>query len=185
RNNDGSMHRTSLYSITGSLAGRQNISRTKFERGDTLPRTRPKSGLGGAAAGTVGPVAVEAGHAPFDALSEAGEPAILDDRIVHRTHLAVAQHHVAAAEAARDVVGLPGAERGLVDAPEAGDDKLRIPELAFLFLELRRDRGQRPLAFGDAAVIAGAEQSEIELQRIGGLCGRAGGQHGKSRRYRA
>src|SRR5690349_2518681 len=145
-----------LYSTTGSLAGNRNISRTNL-RAASVAGTVARSGLGGAAAGAIGPVAVEAGHTPFDALSEAGEAAILNDRIVHGTHLAVAQHHVAAAEAARNVVGLPGPERGLADAPETGDDKLRIPELAFLFLELRRDHRQRPLALGDAAIIFRAE----------------------------
>src|SRR6185312_17196216 len=61
----------------------------------------------------------------------------------------------------------------------------RIPELAFLFLELRCDRRQRPLAFGDAPIILRAEQAEIQLQRIGGLGGMAGDQQGDRRRHRA
>src|SRR3979490_2891778 len=71
------------------------------------------------AAGIIGPVAVKPGDAPFDALAEAGKAAILDDRVVHGAQLAVAQHHVAAAITARNIVGLPGPERSFV-APAGG-----------------------------------------------------------------
>src|SRR5206468_1418542 len=41
RNNDKSVHRTPLYSTTGSLAGRRNISRTKL-----VNRKKPGGGAG-------------------------------------------------------------------------------------------------------------------------------------------
>src|SRR5450631_4580117 len=137
----------------GSLAGVRNISRTKMEKGRIRPggstqaggekaARRPRSGLGGLAAGIIGPVAVEPGHTPFDALAEAGKAAVLDDRIMHMVQLAVAQHDVGAAIAARNVVGLPGPERGFVDLAIGGDLQRRIPELAFLFLEWRGDGAQ-------------------------------------------
>src|SRR3979490_3101095 len=83
------------------------------------------------AAGIIGPVAVKPGDAPFDALAEAGKAAVLDDRVVHRALLAVAQHHVAAAKTARNVVGLPGPERGFMDLAIRGNGQGRIPERAF------------------------------------------------------
>src|ERR1700730_3791281 len=105
-----------------------------------------KSGPGGLAAGIIGPVAIEPGHAPFDALAEAGKTAILDDRIMHDVGLAVAQHNVGAAIAARNVVGLPGPERGLMDRAIGGDLQGRIPEGAFLLVELAGDGPKGGLA---------------------------------------
>src|ERR1700692_3355293 len=81
----------------------------------------PESGPGGPAAGIIGPIAVEPGHAPFDALAVAGKTAILDDRVMYRVHFAVAEHHVGAAIAARNVVGLPGPECGFMDPAIGGD----------------------------------------------------------------
>src|SRR5436190_24110184 len=72
------------------------------------------SGPGGLAEGIIGPVAVEPGDAPFDALAKAGKTAVLDDREMHSTHLAVAQHDVSRAIAARNIVGLPGPKGGFV-----------------------------------------------------------------------
>src|SRR6201996_9068666 len=95
--------------------------------------------LGGAAGRVIGPVAVEPGGAPFDALADTGKAAILDDRILHHARLAVADQSLGGTVAARDIVGLPGAERDLVNGIEAGDLQRRIPEGAFLFLELRGD----------------------------------------------
>src|SRR3954469_12681042 len=100
--------------------------------------------FGGAAGRVVGPVAVEPDHAPFDALAVAGEAAILDDREMHLAQLAVREHGFTGAIAARDVVGGPGPERGLVNGGEAGDLQRGIPERAFLLPELRGDRRQRP-----------------------------------------
>src|SRR5687767_11314358 len=134
------------------------------------------SGLGGLAAGIIGPVAIEPGHAPFDALAEAGKAAVLDDRVVHLAHLAVVQHDVGAAIAARNVVGLPGPERGFVDPAIAGDLQRRIPEAAFLLPELGGDGAERSFALLDPAVIAGTGQPEIQLRRIGGLRRLAGSQ---------
>ena len=128
-----------------------------------------KSGAGGLAARIVGPVAIEPGHAPFDALAEAGKAAVLDDRVMHGVQRAVVQEHVGAAITARNVIGLPGPERGFMDLAIGRDLQGRIPELAFFFAELGADCPQRALAFGHPPVIARAGQPEIQLPGIGGL----------------
>src|SRR5882672_4281010 len=68
-----------------------------------------------------------------------------------------------------NVAGLPVPERGFLYLAKTRDLQRGIPERAFLFLELRGDGPQRPLALGDPPVIARAGQPEIQLQRIGGL----------------
>src|SRR5258708_3194673 len=113
-----------------------------------------KSGPGGLAARIVGPVAIEPGHAPFHALAEAGKAAVLDDRVVHGVLRAIVQQHVGAAEAARNVVGLPGPERGFMDLAIGGDLHGRISELPFFSLALGAEGPQHPLAFGHPATIA-------------------------------
>src|SRR5258707_2877132 len=105
-----------------------------------------KSGPGGPAAGIIGPVAVEAGHAPFDALAEAGKAAVFDDRVMHGAHLAVVQHHLGATIAARDVVGLPGPERGFMDLAIGGGLQRGGPERALLLLRLAGDSDKRGFA---------------------------------------
>jgi len=179
-NRDCSKHQTPLYSTASSLAGHKNISRTKKtaspkSTGQAVSFSRiqagmvNESGAAALAARIIGPVAIEPGHAPFDALAEAGKAAVLDDGVVHGTHLAVAQHGVGGAIAARNVVGLPGPEGGFVDPAISRDRERRIPEGAFLFLELRSDGRQRPLALGNTPVIFRSEQPEIQFERIGGL----------------
>src|SRR6185437_10321342 len=138
---------TCPYGPPGSLAGEWNISRTKIKRTAKMRPDLDLEGilalrLGGAAHGVIGPVAVQPGDAPFDALAKTGKSAILDDRVVHMAQLAVADHNVARAVPARDVVGLPGPERGLVDRAIGGDGQVGIPEGAFLLLELRGDGRQ-------------------------------------------
>src|SRR5260221_7282016 len=128
-----------------------------------------QSGPGGPAARIIGPVAIKPGDAPFDALAEAGKTAVLDDGVVHGAHLAVAQHGVGAAVAARNVVRLPGPERRFMDLAIGGDLQRGIPELAFLLLELRGDGRERRFAPGYASVIPRTEQAEIQLHRIGRL----------------
>src|SRR5436190_6709578 len=142
-------------------------------------KIRLESGPCRLAAGVVGPVAVKPGDAPFDALAEAGKATILDDRVVHGAQLAVAQHHVAAAKTARNVVGLPGPERGFMDLAIGGNGQGRIPERAFLLLELGNDGRQRRFARLDAPVITGAKQPEIQFQRVGGFGRMAEHQQGK------
>src|SRR3954452_25430367 len=91
-------------------------------------RLRPaagESGPGGLAAWIPGPVAVEADHAPFDALAEPGESAVLDDREMHGAHLAVRDHRLGRAIAARNVVGLPEPYRGFVPVAIGRDDQRR------------------------------------------------------------
>src|SRR6478752_743638 len=139
----------------------------------------PESGPCRLAAGVIGPIAVKPGDAPFDALAEAGKAAVLDDRVVHGAQLAVAEHHVAAAIAARDVVGLPGPERGFMDLAIGGNGQGRIPERAFLLLELGNDGRQRRFAWLDAPVITGTEQPEVQFQRVGGFGGMAERQQGE------
>src|SRR5882724_9728430 len=99
----------------GSLAGDQNISRTKWNKSRRLflvpIRFAPGSGFGALAVRIIGPIAVEPGHAPFDALAGRGKTAVFDDRVMHGARLAVVDHDVGAAVAARNIVGCPGPER--------------------------------------------------------------------------
>src|SRR5271169_4368171 len=104
---------------------------------------------GGPAGRTIGPVAIEPGHAPLDALAVAGEAAVLDDGVVQAAHLAVVQHDAGGAETARYVVGLPGPERDFVDVAIAGDLQRRIPVGAFLLPELGGDGPHGRFARGD------------------------------------
>src|SRR6516162_10647647 len=99
-------------------------------------KTVVESGPGRLAGGVIGPVAVEPGDTPFNALIVAGETAILDDRVVNAAYPAIVQHHVTAAVAPRDVVRLPGPERGFVDPAIARNPQGGIPERALLLLEL-------------------------------------------------
>src|SRR5690348_3416470 len=131
------------------------------------------------AGGIEGPVAVEADHTPFDAMAVAGEATILDDRVMQGVEFAIVELHGAAAIAARDIVGLPRPERDLMDVAIGHDSQLRIPEGALLFLELRGDGAERPLALRDPAVIARAEQPEVEFQWIGRPGGVAESQNGE------
>src|SRR5205085_5528321 len=87
----------------------------------TDPRKRRGSGPRGLAGGIIGPVAVEADDAEFDAVAKTGEAAILDDGIIHRPRLAIADHRSGRAVAPRDVVRLPGPERDLMYPVVAGD----------------------------------------------------------------
>src|SRR4051794_38644607 len=158
------------------LAGRRNISRTKFAARETRRPVMTRKtlkiralGSGDLAAGVVGPVAIQSGDAPFDALAETGKSAILDDRIMYVAQLAVAYHHVAATVPTRNIVGLPGPKRDLVDIAIGGDGQAGIPVGAFLFLELRGDGWQRRLARCHPAVILRAREPEIHLERIGRL----------------
>src|SRR5437764_15364416 len=80
--------------------------------------------LGGSASRAIGPVAVEPGHAPLDALAKAGKAAVLEDRIVHGAHFAVVQHDIGGAEAARNIIGLPRPERDFLHAGIARDPQL-------------------------------------------------------------
>src|SRR5471030_986821 len=82
--------------------------------GKSGSETARKSGAGRLAAGIIGPVAIEPGDAPFDALAETGKSAILDDRVMHRAQFAIAQHDIGAAVAARNIVRLPGPQRGFM-----------------------------------------------------------------------
>src|ERR1700761_9511752 len=84
--------------------GPRKAARSQFSGNRWSPALR----LGGPAHGIIGPVAVEPGDAPFDALAEAGKTAILDDGIMHVAQLAVTDHDVTRAVATRNIVGLPG-----------------------------------------------------------------------------
>src|SRR5258708_19424158 len=82
------------------------------------------------------PVAVEPGHAPFDALAKAGKTAILDDGIMHLVHAAVAEPDIPAAIAARNIVGLPGPKCGFMDSAIGLDLQPGIPNRPLFPLEL-------------------------------------------------
>src|SRR6516225_4641660 len=113
--------------------------------------------------GVIGPIAVQPRHTPFDPLAVAGEAAILDDREVYGVDPAVAGHCAATAIAARNVVGLPGTERDLMDIAVTRDSQRGIPKGAFFLSELLGDGGERSLAGCDAPLPAWPEQAEIQF----------------------
>src|SRR5258708_6450225 len=133
----------------------------------------PKSGPGCLAEGIIGPVAIEPGHAPLHALAEAGKAAILDDGVMHLVHAAVAELDLSAAIAARNVVGLPGPERGFMDLAISNDLQRGIPVVALFFLKLIGNGPERGFAGLYHSVIFGTGQPEIQLPRIGRLGGLA------------
>ena len=61
-----------------------------------------------------------------------------------------------------------------MDIRKSRDFKARIPELAFLFGELRRNSAKRPLTLPHLTVIARAGELEIHLKGIGSPSRRSG-----------
>src|SRR5215472_8671935 len=98
------------------------------------PRTQPSSRPRRPAGRVVGPVAVEPDHAPLDPPVGADHAGVLLDRIVDRVPAAVGDLDAAAAEAPRDALRRPGAERGLADILETDDGEIAGPEGAFLLV---------------------------------------------------
>src|SRR5262249_27239617 len=76
----------------------------------------------------IGPVAIEAGHAPFEAPAGADRARILDDRVMDGVLAPVRDFDNAAAEAARHRIGGPGPERGFPDLLEGDDPQVAAPE---------------------------------------------------------
>src|SRR4029078_1128897 len=74
---------------------------------------------GGLAGGIVGPVAVEADHAPVDAPPGAAGAGVVADRVVDPPPRAVAHHRVPGAEAARNRGVVPRPPGSLADALDA------------------------------------------------------------------
>src|SRR4051794_9618843 len=130
-----------------------------------LDHDRPsKSGLGGLAGGGVGPVAVEADHAPLHAPTGADHAAVLDDRVFHRAPLAVGDQGAAGAEPARDGAVSPGPERDLANLLDGLNAQVGIPEPVFLGPKAALDLIDRP------AVVAGRELGiELRPPEIDGL----------------
>src|SRR5258708_6667158 len=69
----------------------------------------------------VGPVAVKADDAEFEAVPDAGETAVFDQGEIHGARLAVADHRRRGAVAPRDGVRLPGPISDFMHVGEAGD----------------------------------------------------------------
>src|SRR5258708_35001808 len=104
------------------------------------------------------PVAVEPGHAPFDALAKALKTAILDDGIMHLVHAAVAEPDIPAAIAARNIVGLPGPKCGFMDSAVGLDLQRGIPQGALFLLELVGDGSHGLLPLGRPSFLTPLEQ---------------------------
>src|SRR5262245_48905874 len=102
------------------------------------------SGPRGVARRVMGPIAVDADHAPVHAPACADHAGVLDDRVTHGPPLAVRDEGAAGAEAARDRTVGPRAERDLADLVEAFDPQRRVPEPAFLGREAVLDGAERP-----------------------------------------
>src|SRR4051812_37157651 len=91
-----------------------------------------ESGPRGLAGRVESPVAVEPDHAELDAVAKTGKTAVLDDRIIHRPRLAIADHRGRRTIAPGDIVRPPGPERDLVHPVVPGDLQRRVPERALL-----------------------------------------------------
>src|SRR5690349_5668741 len=110
---------------------------------DLPPDSGAASGFGHFAPGIVGPVPVEADHAPLDPEARADEAAVLDDRVEHRALGAVRNERIGATEATRDGAGHPRPERDLTHVLEVDDLEIGVPETAFLGAEGGSDFAQR------------------------------------------
>ena len=141
------------------------------------PLCQGTSGPRSLAGGIEGPVAVESDHAPFDALAKAGKAAVLDDRVMHRAHLAVADHHLPE-QKRRGILSDCQGRKAVSWIAVGGDHQRGIPEGAFLLLELRNDGRQRGFARRDTAVIARAESQKFNSSGLA-ACGLPGGQQPK------
>src|SRR3954464_12549958 len=91
----------------------------------------------------VGPVAVEADHAPFDTPIGTDHAGVLGDGVVDGVLAAVRDFDDAAAESTRDGLGGPGAERRLPDLRKSEDGEVAVPVLALLAIEALGDLFQR------------------------------------------
>src|SRR5256885_15426322 len=119
---------------------RRNSSRTKCEHKETQ-QGRPLW-LRHAAPRIVGPVPIEAHHAPLHAPTDPDPPGVLTDPVVDGAGTGVRHQRRAAAVAARDGVrcaSRPRPEGGLVNAVESDDLQAGLPELALLLGEPHRD----------------------------------------------
>src|SRR6185312_9292153 len=135
---------------------------------------RPLSGPGHLAGGVIGPIAVETGHAPFDAPGSADHAGILADRVVHLVLAAVADIGRCGAEPARNCVRRPRAERDLAHALEPDDLQVRVPVLAFLLGKAPTDGVERRVAGGQHAVVTRAGQVDARFEPARGGCRRCG-----------
>src|SRR5262245_21466543 len=127
------------------------------------------SGPGHPAVRGVGPIAVEAGHTPLDAVGHSDHAGVLADRIVDRMLEAVRHEGEGGAEAARYRVRRPRPVRDLSHLVEGHDGEARRPELALLLGKARAEliERTRPVAGWHDAVIARPGEVEVQLQRVG------------------
>src|SRR5262245_20575612 len=113
-----------------------NITRTKCKHTRTRSNcVRPAgSRLGHAAARVVGPVAVEADDAKFDAKGGADHAEVLADPVIDGAGALVGHHGDAAAVAARDGIRrpAPGPKGGFAHAVDFHDEQGGLPEGALL-----------------------------------------------------
>src|SRR5262245_38898863 len=141
-----------------------------------IPRPARASGLGHAAARVVGPVAVEADHAPFHAPACTDKAGILADPVVDRTGARVGNEGEATAKAAGNGIGrpAPGPVGRLTDAVDLHDEQGRLPEGALPLGEPGHDLAQHRRVFADRhhVVVARAGQPEILFQPTRGVCRR-------------
>src|ERR1041384_4871925 len=173
----------------------ENISRTfNRQRVDIHRRGGRPAGKAGItlrlrhpAGRVISPLAVEPEHAPCDPPADPEPASGLVDRVVHAPARAVRDARDAAAEAARDRLRGPRAERGLADAIDPDQFEVRIPELAFLVGEFGRDLPEHggSIAERHDGIVAWAGQAEIELDPARGRRGRGAGKQQNSRGEKA
>src|ERR1700757_1424653 len=103
----------------------------------------------------IGPVTVEAFHAPFYAPALADDAEVFADRIMDRMLEAVGDESKRAAETARYRMRRPRPERGLPHFFESDDQELRIPVAVFLLMKSEGDLVER------RRVIAGRQHAVV------------------------
>src|SRR5450756_962665 len=107
---------------------------------------RPALGLRHLAGRVIGPVAVEADHAPFDAPGHADHAGILADPVIHPVLAPVTDRGHRRAEPARNGSLRPGPVGGFAHPLEVENLQVGVPELALLLGETCADLAERGLA---------------------------------------
>src|SRR4030088_128969 len=116
----------------------------------------------------VGPVAVEADHAPLDTPIGTDHAGVLGDGVVDGVLAAVGDFDDAAAESTWDGLCGPRTKCRFADLREIDDSEVAVPVPALLAIEALGDLFQRVrvVAGGQHAIVARAGEVEIHLPPI-------------------
>ena len=97
----------------------------------------------GAAGWTVGPIAIQFGHAEIDAPIQTDHPGIIGNRVIYPPPHAIVDHRRSAAEAARNGLRRPRQPRGLADVLDTDDLQFGVPEPSLIGVEVTDDAVKR------------------------------------------